>query len=104
MNWGSLDNFLAMGGYGFYVWGSYGVTLALIAAEIALMSIGTASKPSTVFDGGAKWELVDIVRSALRKDGLPRQKSPRQSGSCELWPRLSRSRSRYPSGYRAKPS
>jgi heme exporter protein D len=37
MNWGSLDAFLAMGGYGFYVWGSYAVTFALIAAEIALL-------------------------------------------------------------------
>jgi len=38
MTWGSLDNFLAMGGYGLYVWGSYGVTLALIAAEIVLLA------------------------------------------------------------------
>jgi heme exporter protein D len=37
MNWGSLDNFLAMGGYGLYVWGSYGVTLVLIAAELILL-------------------------------------------------------------------
>jgi heme exporter protein D len=34
MNWGSIENFLAMGGYAFFVWGSYGVTLAIIAAEI----------------------------------------------------------------------
>ena len=34
MQWGSIDNFLAMGGYGFFVWGSYGVTLVIIAAEI----------------------------------------------------------------------
>jgi len=34
MNWGSLDNFLAMGGYGLYVWGSYAVTFALIAIEL----------------------------------------------------------------------
>lgn len=34
MQWGSLENFLAMGGYGFYVWGSYGVAVAVIAAEI----------------------------------------------------------------------
>ena len=27
MNWGSLSEFLAMGGYGLYVWGSYGVVL-----------------------------------------------------------------------------
>src|SRR5262249_8284694 len=38
MNWGSLDNFLAMGGYGLYVWGSYGVTLVLIAAELILLA------------------------------------------------------------------
>jgi heme exporter protein D len=37
MNWGSLDAFLAMGGYGLYVWGSYAVTFVLIAAEIALL-------------------------------------------------------------------
>lgn len=34
MQWGSLEHFLAMGGYGFFVWGSYAVTLAVIGAEI----------------------------------------------------------------------
>jgi len=38
MIWGSLDNFLAMGGYGLYVWGSYGVTLVLLAAELILLA------------------------------------------------------------------
>jgi heme exporter protein D len=38
MSWGSLDNFLAMGGFGLYVWGSYAVTLALMIAEIALLA------------------------------------------------------------------
>jgi heme exporter protein D len=33
MNWTSIDQFLHMGGYGLYVWGSYGVTLAVMAAE-----------------------------------------------------------------------
>jgi len=33
MNWQSLDQFLHMGGYGLYVWGSYGATLALMLAE-----------------------------------------------------------------------
>ncbi len=33
MNWQSFDQFLHMGGYGLYVWGSYGLTLALMAAE-----------------------------------------------------------------------
>ncbi len=34
MQWQSFEHFWAMGGYGFFVWGSYGVTLAIIAAEI----------------------------------------------------------------------
>jgi len=38
VNWGSLGNFLAMGGYGLYVWGSYLVTLALIVAEVVLLA------------------------------------------------------------------
>ena len=38
MSWGSLDNFLAMGGYGLYVWGSYAVTLLLIAAELVVLA------------------------------------------------------------------
>ena len=38
MSWGSLNNFLAMGGYGLYVWGSYAVTLVLIVAELVLLA------------------------------------------------------------------
>ena len=34
MSWGSPDNFLAMGGYGLYVWGSYGIAALCIALEI----------------------------------------------------------------------
>jgi len=37
MNWGGWNNFWAMGGYALYVWGSYAVTAALIAAEIVLL-------------------------------------------------------------------
>ncbi|NTV85750.1 MAG: heme exporter protein CcmD [Burkholderiaceae bacterium] len=33
MNWGSLSEFLAMGGYGLYVWGSYAVVLLLMVGE-----------------------------------------------------------------------
>ena len=29
-----MSEFLAMGGYGWYVWGSYGVTFAALALEI----------------------------------------------------------------------
>jgi heme exporter protein D len=41
VNWGSWDNFLAMGGYAFYVWGSYGVTAVLIVVEILLLQMRT---------------------------------------------------------------
>jgi heme exporter protein D len=34
VNWGSWDNFWAMGGYAFYVWGSYAMAAAVIAIEI----------------------------------------------------------------------
>ncbi|MFH1819743.1 MAG: heme exporter protein CcmD [Pseudomonadota bacterium] len=37
MIWKSLDDFIAMGGYGFYVWGSYLVTAVLIMAEIFML-------------------------------------------------------------------
>jgi heme exporter protein D len=33
MSWNSLDDFIHMGGYGTYVWGSYGVTLAVMLGE-----------------------------------------------------------------------
>jgi len=39
VNWGSLDNFLAMGGYAFYVWGSYLVAFGLVSAEIVLLAL-----------------------------------------------------------------
>jgi heme exporter protein D len=34
MNWGSLENFLAMGGYGFFVWSAYGVTALAVVLEL----------------------------------------------------------------------
>lgn len=34
MSWGSLGNFLHMGGYALYVWGSYAVAALCIAAEV----------------------------------------------------------------------
>jgi heme exporter protein D len=37
MSWGGWSGFWAMGGYGFYVWGSYAVTLACLAIEVFLL-------------------------------------------------------------------
>ena len=37
MSWGSLNEFLEMGGYGLYVWGSYGMAFLCILIEIILV-------------------------------------------------------------------
>ncbi len=37
MNWASAADFWAMGGYGFYVWGSYGAAVVVIAVELWLL-------------------------------------------------------------------
>lgn len=37
MNWGSMDAFLAMGGYALYVWGSYAVTFLLMVLEVIFL-------------------------------------------------------------------
>jgi heme exporter protein D len=39
MNWSSLAEFFAMGGYASYVWGSYGLAGVLIVAELWLLVI-----------------------------------------------------------------
>jgi heme exporter protein D len=33
-HWASLQDFLAMGGYGLYVWGSFGMTALVLTAEL----------------------------------------------------------------------
>jgi heme exporter protein D len=37
IHWNSLSDFLAMGGYGFYVWGSFGATFLIMAIEPILV-------------------------------------------------------------------
>ncbi len=37
MNWESWQAFWAMGGYGLYVWGSFGMTALCVAAEVWLV-------------------------------------------------------------------
>jgi heme exporter protein D len=34
LNWASASDFLAMGGYGLYVWGSFGVTALVMLLEL----------------------------------------------------------------------
>jgi heme exporter protein D len=33
IHWNSFSDFLAMGGYGLYVWGSFGMTALIMAVE-----------------------------------------------------------------------
>ena len=37
MNWASWSDFVAMGGYGLYVWGSFGMTAAILVAEVLML-------------------------------------------------------------------
>ena len=37
MNWNSPAEFFAMGGYAFYVWGSFGITALCLVAEALLV-------------------------------------------------------------------
>ncbi|MGC4090866.1 MAG: heme exporter protein CcmD [Polyangiaceae bacterium] len=38
MHWNSAAEFFAMGGYAFYVWGSFGVTALIMAVEPLLVA------------------------------------------------------------------
>jgi heme exporter protein D len=40
MQWGSISEFIAMGGYGGYVWGAFGVTFVLMAGEVVMVVKG----------------------------------------------------------------
>ena len=37
MHWNSLDDFLSMGDYGLYVWGSFLVTAACLLIEVMIL-------------------------------------------------------------------
>ena len=50
MNFQSFSDFLAMGGYGLYVWGSMGVTAAGLAIEVWLFKRGRQDAVQQVKD------------------------------------------------------
>ena len=52
MIWNSASDFFAMGGYGLYVWGSFGVTAAVIAAEIWSVAARRKAIGNLVADAG----------------------------------------------------
>jgi heme exporter protein D len=51
MNWGSWDNFWAMGGYGGYVWGAYAMVIVLLVIEFATLRMRSRRARSAVRRG-----------------------------------------------------
>ena len=51
MQWGSLAEFWAMGGYGLYVWASFGVTALCLGGEVLALWRRQASAAAARRDG-----------------------------------------------------
>jgi len=65
MIWSSWSEFVAMGGYGLYVWGSFGVTAAVMAGEVlAIASRRRALRQSG--DAGIEDEFAESVHEGQR--------------------------------------
>jgi heme exporter protein D len=62
MIWQSASEFWAMGGYGVYVWGSMGVSAALMALEVLLARMG-------------RRQALDAVCEAMDADALDAEPS-----------------------------
>ncbi len=51
MNWSSWSEFVAMGGYGLYVWGSFAMCAAVLALEIGLLAMRRHALRGDIDDG-----------------------------------------------------
>ncbi|WP_326543555.1 heme exporter protein CcmD [Pseudorhodoferax sp.] len=54
LHWASLADFLAMGGYGLYVWGSFAVTAAVLAWEL----VALRRRRRRALEGARQWRLL----------------------------------------------
>ena len=52
MSGSTWNDFFAMGGFAFYVWGAYAVTLVLMLTEPALLALGKRDALARLRDGG----------------------------------------------------
>ncbi len=52
MNWTSWSDFVAMGGYGLYVWGSFGMVALVMEAEVAQIAARRRALALTHRHGG----------------------------------------------------
>ncbi len=51
MNWSSIGDFLDMGGYGLYVWGSFGMCVVVFAGECLSLRLRRRALQDLAFDG-----------------------------------------------------
>ena len=58
MHWNSAAEFFAMGGYALYVWGSFGITAAVMAIEVLLL-------------GRQRARVLRNLHDELRSEGSP---------------------------------
>ena len=63
MHWSNWSQFFSMGGYAFYVWGSYGVTFLLLFIEVMMLlrrrrSVARITHPREVETRESKLETV----------------------------------------------
>ena len=66
MIWKSFSDFWSMGGYGLYVWGSFGVTAALLAAEAFWTRQGRLNALELLNpQGEAEWLSLDVLQTCL---------------------------------------
>ncbi len=70
MNWGSVSEFFAMGGYGLYVWGSYGVTAMALVLEAVL--VARRARTPTGIAGRKGHHPVGTEQSGMKQSGTKR--------------------------------
>lgn len=78
MIWQNASEFWAMGGYGAYVWGSVGVSAALLALEVVLVRLGRQQALDAVCEAmdadaedGRERALPGATHSSLFTAGAP---------------------------------
>ena len=62
MYWSSLSDFLGMGGYALYVWGSFGMTAGVLGWELLTM----AQRRRRALDEVRNWRLLNDAERAPR--------------------------------------
>ena len=67
MHWGSVSEFFAMGGYGLYVWGSYGVTAVVLIVEVLL--VARRARTPTIIAGRNKHS-TEPEQSGTKQSGM----------------------------------